>query len=212
MYRQQHRKVWMILLIPILVVLTGTGCPFSPNKDTKPPPPVETFPAAVTIDVLLDNFRAAYTSMNYDEYEKLLDGAFRFVFDPDDITEEQPKPWYSRGDELDSTRNMFSQQPDTRNRIAQSIAMAFVAGDPEVSPENEEWKKIVLSSFELELEAIQTDNGETWFLRTKGGYFVDLHVLQTEEIDPETQARIWKIVQMVDRPPTTKMKDLIASS
>lgn len=167
-------------------------------------------PAATTIDILLDNFQAAYTSMNYDEYERLLDEGFRFVFDPDDINEEQPKPWYSRGDELDSTRNMFSQQPDTRNRIAQSISMAFVAGDPEVSPENEDWRKIVLSSFELELEAIQTDNGETWFLRTKGGYLVDLHVVQTEEVDLGTQARIWKIVRIVDRPPTT-MKNRLAT-
>jgi hypothetical protein len=191
--------------------LTGTGCPFSPEKD-KPPDVVEDpFPASVNIDILLDNFLKAYTTMNYNEYEKLLDEAFEFVFDPDDIGEENGyKERYSRGEELDSTRNMFSQQPDTKNRIAQSIRMSFVRGEPEQSPENDQWKKVVLSTFELEVEAIQADDGETWFLRTKGGYFVDLHVVQSEEIDPATDARIWKIIQMVDRPPQTKT--LLASS
>lgn len=156
-------------------------------------------PAAATIDILLDNFQEAYSTMSYVEYERLLDDSYLFVFDPRDVNETNGfKELWSRGDDLDSARRMFGGEPDRRNRCTQSIRIMFTPEDPIDSYQGEGWKLIVLSQFDLELEAIQLDNGETWFLRTKGGYEVDLHV---RELD--TNPPVWKIVQMVDRPPTT---------
>jgi hypothetical protein len=210
MFPQRTKQIWILLLVPLAVGLVG--CPFSPGRDSgNGNGNGETqFPAPITVDILMDNLEKAYEEMNYDEYAKLLDPAFEFVFDPRDVgPETNDKDRWPKGDELDSTRNMFEKKPDREGRVAQSIRMVFDRGKQEVSPDNPEWKRVILTAFALELEAISNEDGQTWWLRTPSGYEVHLHFNLTEEVDPETNAPLWTIIRMEDKPPTTK--NLIAS-
>jgi hypothetical protein len=192
----------MALLALVLPILLGS-C--GDDDSTKPVIDDPTaLPAATTIDILVDNFLKAYTTMDYEEYAKLLDDSYEFVFDPDDVGQENGyRERWSRSEDLESTQRMFGGAPDSKNRVAQSIRMGFVRGEPEQSPLDEEWTKVILSTFELEVEAIDVEDGETWFLRTKGGYFVDLHVKEVGGSPP-----LWRIVRIVDRPPQTKRDEL----
>lgn len=200
-YRNMNRA-WVLLLVPLLVGLLG--CPFSPDKkdDPDPPPPSE-FKSQVSITNVLYNLDLAYTEMDYDEYAKLLDPAFTFVFDPDDIGPEEPwqEETWGRGEELDSAENMFGGQPNIDNRAVDRIELDFVAGQPETSPINDEWQMVILNAVDLALHTTDVGSGDQWLLQTPGNYFANIHFVTTDEIDSETDLPIINIVMWEDRPP-----------
>jgi hypothetical protein len=188
------RIALLALMFPVFLVSCGDDDATGPEAG---------YPAATTIDLLLDNFLKAYTSMSLVEYERLLDEEFGFTFDMSDVGESSDyRLAWSSQEELLSAASMFGGVPDRKNRVAQSVRMGFVAGDPEDSNLGGGAKKIVLSTFELEIESIEVGSGETWFLRTKGGYFVDLHVREADGSPP-----VWKILRIIDRPPTTAIPE-----
>jgi hypothetical protein len=162
------------------------------------------YPAAITISRAMDNFEKSYEEMDLEEYTRLLDESFEFIFDPRDVGEEtHDRDRWPIEDELTSTGNMFGGEADEANRVAQRITMGFDRGAEETSPADPAWKRVILTAFALELEAIDQDDGQRWFLRTPLGYEVRLHFIQTEEIDPVTNSPLWKIIRMEDKPPVT---------
>ena len=207
------KRAWILVLLPIF--LATASCPFSPEKKggNDDDPIVTEYKPQVTISNVLHNLKLAYEQMNYEEYAKLLDEAFRFRFDPRDVGPE--KPWHEtewgRGEELDSTRNMFGGEANLNGLIVDKITLSFEAGQPEASLENDEWQQVLLTAVDLELKATEQGTGDEWIIQTPGGYEALFHFVQTDEIDPGTSANIWKIAMWVDKPPAGK-KALLAQN
>ena len=204
-----HRgnRIWIVLLLPILVGLVG--CPFDPKKtggnDDEPIP--SEYKPLITISNVLDNLKLAYEELNYEEYAKLLDEAFRFRFDQRDVGPDMPwqDPEWGVGEELDAHRNMFGGEPNIDDRIVDSITLIFDAGEPEPSLENDEWQQVRLTGVDLSVHTTEQSSGDEWILQTKGGYEAIFHFVLTDEIDAETGANIWKVVMWEDKPPLGKV-------
>ncbi len=205
---RRSRMGW-VLLLPLAIALSG--CPFSPEKGKDDPTPPDTeYQPQTSITNVLANLRQSYIDMNYDEYEKLLDDAYVFVFDPDDVGEETDfKDEWPRGDDLASARNMFGKQPNADGRVVDAITLEFVAGSAETSPVNPDWQRVILSAVELSLETTD-QQGDKWFLETPGNYQAYLDFIETSEIHEESGKTIWKIVRWEDKP--SQKKNLIAAN
>ena len=99
----------LILLPAAALLMLGAGCIFSPDPDTKPqPPPPVVFPD--TADKLMSNFQLAYSGMDYEKYQEVLHGNFRFLFKPEDAV-GLPDDVLTRDEELTISYNMFSGEP-----------------------------------------------------------------------------------------------------
>ena len=102
-------KRLMILLPVAALMLFGAGCIFSPEPDPIEKPPVVTqFPD--TADKLMDNFKVAYSNMQYEKYQEVLHANFRFLFKPEDAV-GLPDDVLTRDEELTISYNMFSGEP-----------------------------------------------------------------------------------------------------
>ena len=102
-------KRLMILLPVAALMLFGAGCIFSPEPDPIEKPPVVTqFPD--TADKLMDNFKVAYSNMQYEKYQEVLHANFRFLFKPEDAV-GLPDDVLIRDEELAIASNMFSGLP-----------------------------------------------------------------------------------------------------
>jgi hypothetical protein len=103
-----HSRWWLALALVLLVA--PTGCLFSPDEDAKPPPPNKPkyeFPD--TEDVLMANFREAYSKMDLDGYRDVLHPDFRFMFQQLDIEHlGLPSDHWTREEELLSANKMFN--------------------------------------------------------------------------------------------------------
>jgi len=202
MLRIHARRAPILFLLPVFAVLTA--CPFDPPDRPDPPiTPISEYLSQVTISNVLHNLRLAYVERKHEEYGKLLDDAFTFVFDPRDVGPE--KPWsdltWGRGDELDSAWNMFNGQPNMDDQVVDRIELAFDEGTPRISEVNDEWKMVTLTAVDLKLFTTEQHSGDEWILETPGGYEANLHFVQTDEVDPKTEAPVLKIVLWEDKPP-----------
>jgi hypothetical protein len=73
---------FLSLILVFVALFSLTGCIFSPDDDTGPPPvddPVE-YPFPDTKEQLLDNYKLAYQEMDVDGYIDCLHDDFTFVF------------------------------------------------------------------------------------------------------------------------------------
>lgn len=98
-----------VLFILILLGTLVFGC--SPDSSiVGPEPGAGRFSASA--DILMENFREAYTAMDLDEYEKLLHEDFIFSFKACDVEKlGLSKDHFTREDELSTTAHMFARKP-----------------------------------------------------------------------------------------------------
>jgi hypothetical protein len=183
------------------------GCPWDPRDDPTPPPPPDDYKPQITIPNVLYNLQLSYQDRRYEEYGKLLDEAFTFVFDPRDVGPDRAWPdlTWGKGEELDSAWNMFSGEANTEDQVVDRIELSFAESDIRVSEENDQWQMVILTAVDLKLFTTQQHSGDEWILQTPGGYETIMHFVLTDEIDETTQAPIWKIVLWEDKPPMKKV-------
>ncbi|MHB8080144.1 MAG: hypothetical protein ACYDIE_12925 [Candidatus Krumholzibacteriia bacterium] len=101
----------LVFLAPLLLLsLAGAGCLFSPDN-TKPPvvPPAE-MPFPSTEDLLIANFKTAYTSMKIDDYRPVLSPQYVFILRPEDVLPGESDR-FTYAEELAVAENMFSGLP-----------------------------------------------------------------------------------------------------
>jgi hypothetical protein len=146
------------------------------------------------------NFRRAHENGNYAEYEKLLADDFTFVFAPQDVHPDTP--WsdgsWGRSADLASAEELFGKHRSVDGLVMNQINLQFSAGQPEVSPENSQWQRVVLSEVDLAIAATKQSTGEAWQLLIPGGYQAHLDLVQT---GVGGESPVWKIIRWEDRPP-----------
>lgn len=200
------KRFRILLFLPLFAGMLG--CPWDPQKRITPPPPPPTdYLPQTTIPNVLHNLQLSYKEMKYEEYSKLLDGAFTFVFDPRDVGPEGvwPELTWGRGEELDSAWNMFNGEANIDDQVVDQIELDFTGGVVRVSEENDEWQMVTLTAVDLKLFTTQRRTGDEYLLQTPGGYEAYMHFVLTDEIDAVTEAPIWKIVFWEDKPPGGKL-------
>jgi len=90
------------------------GC--SDNEVVMGPDVAEDYAAAVTPDILMENFKLAFATRDIALYSEILDLDFAFTLLPCDVAELGLKSnHWNRDDELKSTTRMFSGKPHLRD-------------------------------------------------------------------------------------------------
>lgn len=158
-----------IFLVLILMVTLVFGC----TKDTDilgPEPGAAGFSASP--DILMDNFRLAYTAMDLTQYEKLLHQDFIFSFQACDVEKlGLSKDHYTREDELASTAHMFSRKPhlkDDGRVIAPILTIHFLHFEREgawVSMNDPDRPGLLKGTFKVD---VRMDRGEAGSLSIRG--------------------------------------------
>ena len=96
----------------MLLALGLAGC--SDDKSSvNAPPNGDAFPAATTPEQLIENLEEAITTLDLEEFARLLHEDYRFWFSPDDIHAAGVTNW-SRAEELAAITQMFSGEEGTR--------------------------------------------------------------------------------------------------
>jgi hypothetical protein len=197
-----RRRLTSVLIILPLALMVLTGCPFSPKKDGTKPVDPSTYLPQTTISNVLANLTQAYKKKNYDEYQKLLDSSYEYIFAPQDIGGENniPASW-GRADELVSAEHMFGGAANRDGYRAEEIRLAFTAGADTPTDLNPAWRKVILSNIILQIDSRHETSSDPLTYDVNGDK-AELYFLLTEELWPGTDQRIYKIVRWEDKPIT----------
>lgn len=194
-------------VLPVLVgllAISAAGCLFSPDKgdpnDNQPPSNYkpQTSPANV-----LANLRTAYVERKLDEYAKLFDPVeFSFKFDPLDLQDSPDlPPFWGWADEERVHRNMFESDD------VLDIRLTFVPGVVQDAEESDgtdvdlSWKKMTITSVELEVEAKNpADPTDNLIYRVPGDRAIYFFKEYPDEqvLDGNVLRSTWKITQWKD--------------
>lgn len=189
---------WRCLAFIVLPILMTASCS---DDSTKPPvDPPAGYPSATTIDQLLQNLERAYEDMNQEEYARLIDDGFTFVFDSLDVGPDMPwrfLTWGKGADTLCAGR-LFGGEPNVDGKVVDRIYLQFTGEDPEPSTENPDWQMVDLIHVDLQIVATDQQTGDQWLLVTPGHYQQRLHLVQRES---EGGPTVWKIVMWEDISP-----------
>jgi hypothetical protein len=186
---------------PLLVILSLTlllGCRSDSKK--KPDPEPSTYLPQTSITSVLSNLAQAYTKKNYEEYQKLIDSSFEYIFAPQDIGGENniPASW-GRADELASANHMFNGAVNRDGYRAEEIRLAFTAGADTPTDLDPAWRKVVLSNINLQIDSRHETSSDPLTYDVNGDK-AELYFFLTGEIWPGTDQHIWKIVRWDDKP------------
>lgn len=196
------RWIGILALIPVVAIMAG--CPFSPDddkKDDNDPIPTDKYLPRTSISNVLQNLKTSYEEKNYLEYIDILAPNFTYEFDPNDVIGEDNIPdsgIWGLDDEKISAERMFSGQENTDGYRAEQITLDFTAGSPIASDINPAWRKVTLTQVNLRLDSVHAEKGTLTYL-VQGDQAI-LHFVQTDEVDPESQQKLWQIAYWEDKP------------
>jgi hypothetical protein len=193
-------RPWILLILPLAVgsLAIGflAGCPWSPGKNPViPPPPTKYLPQTSPANILA-NLQMAYGERDIDEYRKLFAENFAFVFNPADVTGDDPTPTqWGLADELESTNNMF------RSELVSKIELSsYTLGVPErvdslyYGPRA--WK-VRVDEANLQV-ATRTDDGEPLIYMVDGT--TEVFFFREEPTKPIDGRPTWYIFRWEDQP------------
>jgi hypothetical protein len=188
----------MLLGLLFTVILAG-GCA-SDSKKKVPDPDPSLYLPQTSIASVLANMTRAYEEMNYEEYRRLLDLSFVYIFAPQDIggPNNIPPSW-GLPDDLLSAARMFGHEVNRDGYIAESITLAFTASPDDSTDLGPNWRKVVLSNVNLEIRSRHETSGDLLSYQVLGDK-ADLYFVETAETVPGTSQRIWKIIRWEDKP------------
>ena len=160
-----------------------------------------TYGARTSILSVIHDLAQAYQDRNRDEYGKLFDDQFTFIFDPFDAEKYWIPDSWGLADELLSAQHLFGfgAQPNRDGYRAESIELQFRAGPEESTDLNPAWKKVTLSEVYLTVGSRHKDTGDPMTYRVEGD-MAHLYFVETDEFDAGNGLKIWKIVRWDDKP------------
>jgi hypothetical protein len=191
-------RSWPLLIaLPLVLFL---GCASESNRRCcGPDPDPSLYLPQTSIPNVLANLKRGYQEKNYGEYRKLLDAPFEYVFAPQDVGGPNIPGSWGLADELTSANNMFSGLPNRDNYWADTIKLVFTAGADTPTDLNPNWRKVVLSNVNLEIESREMTSSDPLTYQIIGDK-AELYFVQTDETAPGTDLRIWKIIRWDDKP------------
>jgi len=190
----------LLVVLPLAFVLLA-GCPFSPKKGKTPPDDGGSlYLPQTTIPNVLANLIRSYQEKNYEEYRKLLDTAYEYIFAQQDISEPNgiPPSW-GLPDELTSANNMFNKAPNKDGYWAEEITLSFMAGADTQAEINPDWRKVVLSNVNLSIVGRNETSADPLIYQVIGDK-AELFFVLTDEIDSGSGLHIYKIIRWEDKP------------
>lgn len=149
---------------------------------------------------VLANLERSYQEKNYEEYSKLFDVAYEYVFAPQDVggPDNIPMSW-GRADELGSADNMLGSVQNMDGYRAEQITLSFTSGPDTSTDLNPNWRKVVLSEVDLRIIGRHDTTAEPLIYEVRGDK-AEFYFIQTDETAPGTTDKIWKIVRWDDKP------------
>ncbi len=187
------------LLCMLCTMMLAGGCASDSKKRPIIDHPLEYLPQTSSTNVLA-NMARAYQEMSYEEYRKLLDVSFEYVFAPQDTggPNSIPGSW-GLSDELLSASHLLGRVVNSDGYLADAITVHFTQGPDTPADLNPEWRKVVLSNVNLEVAAREGTSNDPLTYQVIGDK-ANLYFVQTEETAPGTDLRIWKIIRWEDKP------------
>jgi hypothetical protein len=189
---------WMLPAVAIASFALLIGCSDDSKKEEDLTP--DPYKKQTSIENCLFNLKYAYNEQNTAKFTALLHDQFTFVFDPADVGGELeiPDSW-AKADEAVSATNMFGGLANRKGYQCESVSLNFVSGADEQSPYDLTWRKVTLTQIQLLVSTHDHDTGEP--LRYEAiGDKAELHFAQTNETDPASGKKIWKIIRWDDKP------------
>jgi hypothetical protein len=154
-----------------------------------------TYGALTSITSVIENLRTVWNDLDYDEYARILDPSYTFVFAPQDVggPNNIPDSW-GLADELLSARHLYSTtDPNVDGYVAHGVSLTFVVG-PEIPNDIGTWTKVVLSSLFLTVSCREEHTADPLDYLVQG----DQANLWFAQVGSE-----WRLVQWQDIPITT---------
>jgi hypothetical protein len=181
------------LLAACLVVgLWLSGC----SHSSLPVSPSDDYVPQTDLTNTLHNLRMAFRDLNADRYGELLDEDFHHFHNRRDYGPDLP--WsddcWGKEEELDLIRCLFGGEPDIHGVIISECRLDFESGVPQQSPVDPGWVQVVLEPVDLTTDTVCEYSGDEWLLKYPLRPWI-LHLVQTEQRDPHTGERIWKIIR-----------------
>ncbi len=189
-------RSWPCILVLSLALILGC----SSDAQKKPGPPPSIYLPRTSITNVLANLTRAYTEKNYEEYQKLVDTSYEYIFAPQDIggPSNIPASW-GRADELASANNLFNKEPNKDGYWAETISLSYTAGPDTTTNLNPNWRKVVLKDVLLRVNSRHKTTSDPLTYEVSGDE-ADLYLVQTQETAPGTDLHIWRIVRWEDKP------------
>jgi hypothetical protein len=101
--------------------------------------------------------------------------------------------------EIASAENMFSGGLNGFGNRVEEIRLTFMEGAPEPDPEHPGWQRVTLSALDLQVDTRDASSGDPTLYITPTGGRVDLFFVRTDEEDPASHEKLWKIIEWHDR-------------
>jgi hypothetical protein len=182
-----------IVLVSLALLL---GC----SEDSKKKYPVaDPYKKQTSIANCLYNLKLAYNQRDIEKYKALVHEQYTYVFDPRDVGHAGiPESW-GRADDILSATRLFGGLPNADGYVAQTITLDFEVGLDVQSGIDPHWRDVTLSQVRLLIDCIHQSTEEPLRYEMLGDQ-ADLSFVQTDEIDPDSELRLWKIIYWVDKP------------
>ncbi len=193
------RRSAPVVLVIFLSLLAG--CSDEAKRDPFiEGPGLDPYLKPTSISNVLYNLKVSYNMKDLAKYRECFADGYVYVFDPRDVGGEHniPESW-GTVDEILSASHLFQSQPNVDGYRCGSISLSFMVGAEQFSSIDANWRMVTLSQVQLYVEARHKDNGDQLIYEVINDR-ADFHFVRTDEVEPVTGERIWKIVYWVDKP------------
>jgi hypothetical protein len=192
----------MLIRLPAIGMLVGlllgvgiSGCSHSSL------PVLPAYVPQTSVENVLQRLKLAFLEMNVDLYASLFDEDFRHV--PDQRNEGPDMPWqdetWGKEEEIDRIRDLFGGEPNMDGQIVDSCRFDFSFGDTEPSTFHPDGVQVVLDPIEPVIGVTEEATGAEWILQGRLLHPWILHFVQSDDVDPSTGERIWRIARREER-------------
>lgn len=145
---------------------------------------------------VLHNLQMAFRNLDAERYAALFDDDFLHGHDRRDVGPD--RPWseesWDKETEVALFRCLSDGEPDIRGEIISACRISFSVGEPEPSTLGPSWIMVILGPLELIVVTTEVASGDDWLSMSPLHPWV-LHLVRTEEQDPATGERIWRIIR-----------------
>lgn len=184
-------------ILAFMSFLAFPGC--SDDKKKGPDPEPDPYMKQTSITNCLYNLKLSYNQQNVAKYRSLIDLEYTYIFDPRDVGMHGiPESWFYV-DEVASAAALFDSLPNLDGYVCESISLNFTTGPETESEVDTTWTEVKLTQIQLLVDCRHRVNHDPLEYQVIGDQ-ATLAFHETDETDPASGLKIWKIIYWVDQP------------